>query len=228
MKIALLCPVRCNSAYLAHFLADVITKTKSDPIVDLYLLIHPGDTWNSSIIAQAIAFAPERIHFVQQNDLLGRRGLNVYYQQLISESAKDKPDWFGLMCEDFTILKYGWNTLVESDLAGRHPAVPFVYLPRMKSTGSVCHFLSRGYVDAVDGVIAGHWSVDSWINEVIEPLHCYRGSSEILFDDFTAQKAGCLMGEAPKVPEVGCTYRDHPNLNAIQTAERERIARKIG
>lgn len=197
MKVQLLVPVRKNSEYFAHFAAAFLTKTKDIANVGASFMMDAADTWNGDSLRLLACF--QSLSFAVDSSGLGRWGLHIYYERL---AQLKQADWYGLLCEDFEFTMEGWDSRLFGELHNVNMSKPHVYIPRMRSTGSVCHFLNRAWLERSGGIVSEHPSVDSYLNHVIERLPASMKTispGPSFLDDYTAEKAACPMGKRERV-----------------------------
>lgn len=217
-RIAVLCASRCNSEWLAHFCMSYLAATANNAETKLNVIYNAHDLWNYSL---RLALW-NQIHFLPEDLGIGRYGLHQYYNGMAARLLADESfDWLLFMSDDMEFIREGWDESLRETIGNHNldPARICAVIPRFVHTGSVAFLLSRGYVEGVEGEIAGHHSVDSWISDVVRSLPGERVAvmSEYLFDDYTA--APCLKGKTPPLPAevpVPVQLREHmASLSAI-------------
>lgn len=189
-KVSVLLAARKNSKYLAKFIFDFIEKTagfeKGD--VELLVMVNSSDEWNQSLIDYFER--NEDIHFFFENDGLGRDGLHEYFNNLAGFADGE---WIIYFCEDHNITKYGWDEyfikkIKEWDLDYRKP---YCLIPKFWNVGAMNQMISRGYYEALGGVLGRHGNIDSYINDINRGLggklekEVVRRFDDETFYDFT-------------------------------------------
>lgn len=196
MKLSLLCPSRENSSFLSHFVSNFLfTRTRSD--VELLVMMDERDTWNRGFVA----CTEQKVRYFKDGSGKGRWGLNEYYNKLLAETSAD---WVMLVCDDFEFILDKWDEYLISGLEADHkwdPSRVYACCPRVRIIGSVCHVISRGYINAIGGVLSHHWAVDSWMNQVLEKLPPDRiwNTPVEVFDDYSHCK--CMSGVYTPAPQ---------------------------
>ena len=195
--ISVLCPVRPNSEYMEHFLIGFFASVHTVEDVELVMLLNEKDEWNR----RAVKYFGDKVKFLFEGTTQGRSSLHGFYSTMLEHA---KGDWIMLVCEDFDFKTEHWDNATIRVCQSKHgldPSKVYVMLPRVKVPGNVCHVLSRGYVEAVGGVLSEHCAVDSWLNSVLDELPEDRKfvpeDLEILDYTHTAPKKRASLGEPP-------------------------------
>lgn len=226
--ISVLIAARKNSKYLAKFLFGLAANTQYPAGIQTLVMLNEDDTWNRELVHYFDLhqdFLP--IEFHTENYGLGRAGLHVYFNDLLQHATGD---WIIYFCEDHFITMHGWDTYLQRVIAGitqqgdslnkpfpLDPSEPWIIVPKFDNAGSMNHIVSRGYIDALGGVLGRHGWIDSYINDLStqawgrHPLRVLRMDKEI-FHDFThddpspmsdAHLQTIIGPEAAKLPKHG-------------------------
>ncbi len=197
---------RKNSKFLAKFIHDYIALTDEAQLLCMY---NGDDTWNKSLIdffsrrsADVIRFFPERLGY-------GRSGLHLYYELMLDWFTAD---WLVFWCEDHQIIVDGWDSIILKKLSNLDPMEPYIAIPGWDNIGSVNHVLSRGYVNALGGRLAGHGNLDSFINDVASKISQDRIIQlPVLAHDMTHDAPPALDDYWTRVDETkhGVTFHDY-------------------
>lgn len=221
-KIAVLISSRKNSKYLAKFLFGLFKNTNDIGQIDVLVMMNAGDTWNQELV-EHFELAPYNVRFFTEDYQLGRHGLHVYYNDLIKQT---RADWLIYFCDDHFVTEEDWDIYVRACIAGNvrsgdsmakeyplNPAEPWVLVPKFDNCGAMNHLVSRGFINALGGVIGNHGWIDSYINDLMRPFpdRVIR-MDDVLFHDFThdvptpmdeANTVAPISDLAKKLPEYG-------------------------
>ena len=162
--ISMLCPVRPESKFFAHFIAGFLNKTKN--FYDTELLVMPAkqNEWNQDLIEYLQRKEPS-IKFIDEPESeLGQRGHHIYINELAKHA---KGDWILNFCEDMHILLRDWDEVLREWIREKQldPDKCYMIIPRFEASGAVEHILSRGWLDIV-GTVFNFPNGDSWLNTV--------------------------------------------------------------
>lgn len=182
-KISVLVSARKNSKYLAKFLMGYFENTAKPEDLEILVCMNAGDTWNDELVRTY----KDRVTFIREDMQLGRAGLHEYFN-LLAESAMG--DWLIYFCEDHFIpepmFKDGrpqyWDMYFRQMLKDNDPEQVWIGVPKFDNCGSMNHIVSRGYYNALGGVVGRHGWIDSYINDMLAKIPKWR---VILFDDET-------------------------------------------
>lgn len=178
-RISVLISARKNSKYLANFLLGYYNNTVIPD--DVHVMLNAGDTWNNDLV-EYFKYRPSYdIKFYREDLKLGRAGLHEYFNLMLPRA---KGDWVIYFCEDHQIILRGWDDIVRQMIGGtllvdngeqlvpKHEfgrldhRKPWCLTPKFDNVGGVNHILSRGYVEAIGGVLGRHGWIDSYINDL--------------------------------------------------------------
>lgn len=221
MKLSVLCAVRPNSDLLAHFIIGFFDSISDETNTELLMMLNQEDEWNKRVAR----FFGDKVKFFYENLGKGRWGHHLYLNELMSHADGD---WVVLMCEDFEFLVDGWDNYLREHITSHGFDGKRIYavLPRFPhSIGNVCQVLSRGYIDVVGNVLSGHYSVDSWVNTVLDGFPDDRKSSltdVILFDDYTHTTPKRAMESHTK--PIGCSRFSRGDVQAQVVKMKNAIA----
>ena len=163
--ISLLISARRNSKFLSKLLNSIEAKTNNPSQVEVLVMNHLTDTWNSDLIdnwyKKEFNFSRDR-----ENYGLGRYGLHMYFNHLAKRATGD---WLMYLCDDHDIIMQGWDAYILNHVALRnlYHKDPYVLVPRFDNTGSVNHILSRGMYEAL-GEMGSHSHIDSYLNDLFD------------------------------------------------------------
>lgn len=199
-KISILVAARKNSKYLAKFLIGYFERTGQTDNVEILVMLNEGDTWNEDLTSYFSGF----VKFYREDLGLGRAGLHTYFNTLLEHATGD---WIIYFCEDHYIIRQDWDIVVRQMIAGelrnhtdygdakKHemgrldPNGVWLLVPSFDNAGPMNHIVSRGYVNALGGVLARHGNLDSYINALALRIgrdHVIRfDTADALFHDFT-------------------------------------------
>lgn len=199
-KISVLVAARKNSKYLAKFLIGYFEHTARTENIEILVMLNEHDTWNDDLVSYYGGF----VQFYREDLGLGRAGLDQYFNMLLEHATGD---WIIYFCEDHYIIRQNWDIVVRQMIAGeltnatdfgdakKHdmgkldPSQVWVLVPSFDNAGPMNHIVSRGYLNAVGGVLARHGNLDSYINAITLRLqrdHIIRfDTADALFHDFT-------------------------------------------
>lgn len=175
--ISVLVSARKNSKYLAKFLFGYFNNTKDLTNTELLVIFNANDEWNLDLIQfYQNHYKPAQIKFLPENLKLGRGGLHEYFNKLYKYS---KNQWIIYFCEDHYIFYDGWDDYVRQIITGGSRSMqhktdgrqlnyqePYCIIPKFDNVGAMNQILSRGYVEALGGVLGRHGWIDSYINDV--------------------------------------------------------------
>lgn len=207
-KISVLIAARKNSKFLAKFLFGFMERTYSTGDIEVLVMLNQHDTWNKELVEHFSRFGDwaagrRYIKFYYENKGLGRAGLHIYFNDLLKHATGD---WIVYFCEDHFIIMNGWDKYLRSVTNGHletklahvqrtkdgklDPKLPWVLVPKFDNVGAMNHIVSRGFVDAMGGVLGRHGWIDSYINDVTNiawgkhPKYLIRLDDD-MFHDFT-------------------------------------------
>ena len=206
-KITVLVSARKNSKYLGKFLEGYRLRTSLGSNIECLVMLNDEDTWNDELV-QNYKDAQNRIGIAEKNhplrfyreDLgLGRGGLHKYFNILLENATGQ---WIIYFCEDHFIVMDNWDEyiravingkMIEGDSAGKNfplnPEELWVLVPKFDNCGAMNHVVSRGFINALGGVIGNHGWIDSYINDLMKSYtdRVIRFDLE-MFHDFTHDK----------------------------------------
>lgn len=161
-------------------------------------MLSEHDDWNDELVYHyENDDGPLRVRFMRENMQLGRAGLHRYFNDCLLRASGD---WIIYFCEDHFITGYGWDLAMLHTASGQllhgdskekqfplDPAEPWVIVPKFDNCGAMNHMVSRGFVDALGGVIGNHGWIDSYINDLMRefPDRVIRMDDPPMFHDFT-------------------------------------------
>lgn len=203
-KLSILISARKDSKYLAKFLFGLFQNTDDFSSVEVLVMLNEGDTWNAELVNYFRADDHKDqnyyVKFFRENYGLGRHGLHIYFNDLLKYATGE---WIIYFCEDHFIHRGGWDTYLRRFIAGAageanrsdrkfplDPSEPWVIVPKFDNAGAMNHIVSRGFVEALGGVLGNHGWIDSYINDLTfrawgdHPKRVLRMDLE-LFHDFT-------------------------------------------
>lgn len=166
MKISVLVLARRRSRFLAHYILNFLNHTTDMENTELLVMASEDDDWNKDLIEFCSQY--KNIKFFFENDRLGRHGRHIFFNRL---AEKAEGEWILHTCDDQMFVRKGWDNYVRDyvrDHSLDHNKVN-ILIPRFNNTGSVDHFVSRGYLNAL-GMVGGYGNIDSWINNVLEEI----------------------------------------------------------
>lgn len=210
--ISVLVAARKNSKYLMKFLMGYLMRTHDFANTEILVMTNKEDTWNAEAVAffsQEI-FARSNIRFFDEDLKLGRAGLHTYFNTMLPHA---RGEWVVYFCEDHFIILDDWDSYVREFIIDRDldPRMVYCLVPRFDNVGAMNHVLSRGYIEALNGVIGRHGWIDSYINDLFVHLsreRLFRFDRE-MFHDFThdvpspmsdAHLQSITAGEGVKLP----------------------------
>ena len=163
-KISVLVAARKNSKYLAKFLFGYFANTGDRKNTEILVMLNLQDTWNQELIDH-FSLPPYNVKFFWENKKLGRAGLHLYFNDLLEHA---NGQWVIYFCEDHFIIQDGWDERIRQFITTRELFHKDVYclIPKFDNAGAMNQILSRGYINALDGNLAHHGNLDSYINEV--------------------------------------------------------------
>jgi hypothetical protein len=204
-NILALISARKNSKYLAKFLLGMAHRTDNPNKLEARLIMNEHDTWNTELqhFAEKGSFG-FRVNVVRENHRLGRAGLHLYFNELLELDGIDtkRVDWVIYFCEDHFINVDKWDRHIREYIEGIQRSGDsdgkefplnaddvWVIVPKFDNCGAMNHIVSRGFIDALGGVIGNHGWIDSYINDLMRdfPDRVIRMDDE-LFHDFTHDK----------------------------------------
>lgn len=199
--LSILISARRDSKYLAKFLFGLLESTEQPDAVEVLVMLNESDTWNSELVSYfsrlTLKGRTPRIHFMSENLGLGRAGLHEYFNTLYKRS---KGDWIIYFCEDHFITMQWWDSYVLAMIEERKldPNRIWSLIPKFDNAGAMNQILSRGYCEALGGVVGHHGWIDSFINDVnhlLPPDRIIRFDDE-MFHDFTHDWPNPMSGAA--------------------------------
>lgn len=232
--LSVLVSARKNSKYLAKFLHGYFVNTDSwADGVEILIIYNAEDTWNRELVRFYSEFLPSDITFVKEDYKLGRAGLHTYFNDLYERCSGD---WIVYFCEDHFINNNGWDNYVRDTVTGHNldSAKPYVIVPKFDNVGAMNHIVSRGFCEALEGVVGRHGWIDSYINGLIEQMpaeHVIRLDYET-FHDFThddpspmsdSHMQGVVSEEGKKLPEF-----ESEEVSALILKDIEKLKEAIG
>lgn len=190
-KISVLVSARNNSKYLSKFLFGYFRNTVDLDTIEILIMMNENDTWNDDLIAH---FEKLGVKFFREDYGLGRDGLHVYFNDLYKKAIGD---WIIYFCEDHFINTLGWDMYVRKVISGGSrsqkyetdkrkpldPGKPYCLIPKFDNCGAMNQILSRGYCEAIGGVVGKHGWIDSYINDVNKIAFGDRSEMVIRFED---------------------------------------------
>ena len=184
MKLSVLVASRKNSKFLAKFLFNFLEKTQLPPEeIEIFVMVSKQDDWNQELIKFVTRFCP--IKFCFEDKKLGRSGLHLYYNEMLTETTGD---WVIYFCDDHYIVRQGWDEYLMNfvDSCKLDPKRIYQVVPTWDNSGSMNQMLSRGYIDTL-GNIGRYGNIDSYNNHVGAQMFKPRviAAPEPIFHDFT-------------------------------------------
>lgn len=180
-KISVLVSARKNSKYLAKFLMGYLERTHDQINTEILIMTSEHDDWNGELIDY---FEGEHnMQFFKENFGMGRGGLHMYFNSLYSFA---KGEWIIYFCEDHFITMDGWDNYVRERIVKDvlDPNDIWCLIPKFHNVGAMNQILSRGYVNALGGVLGKHGNIDSYINDVnLAAFGDSKDSRVVRFDD---------------------------------------------
>ncbi len=236
--ITALVAARKDSKYLAKFLSAYMVLTGDFDYTPLGVMLSSQDTWNEELVTMFRRIAQRtpdiNISFSFEDRRLGRAGLHLYYETLLNGQL---PEWTIYFCEDHYLRTPNWDIIVRTEIEKRKldPDEVWVIVPGWDNPGigAMNHILSRGYMRALDGHIARHGNLDSYINHVIEKLPADRIIHlPDIFHDFTHDVPSMMDDSRTKVelgPEAATIPPwDSDEMRALIAADAEILNKAIG
>lgn len=199
-RISVLCASRPNSSYLANFIMGYFNTMKDTGNIELLVMLNKHDKWNKHVVK----YFDGRVKFFYEDSPHGRFDLHTYYTELLKHA---NGDWIMLACEDWDFLMDGWDNYIRevASSKGADSSKVWGMVPRFSNVGSVCQIMSRGYVNAVGGVLGHHYAIDSWINTVFGTMEERMVHFEKdMFIDYT--HGGSTLNAAVSTNRGGGTY----------------------
>ena len=160
-KISVLVSARKNSKFLAKFISGYIANTSNQKDTEMLIMLNDEDTWNNELSE----IYNDDFIFMREDYRLGRGGLHIYFNDLYK---KAKGDWIIYFCEDHFITMRGWDNYVRSVILRKQldPRAIYCLVPKFDNCGAMNQILSRGYIEALGGVLGRHGWIDSYINDL--------------------------------------------------------------
>lgn len=236
--ITVLISARKNSKYLAKFIFGLIANSKSLARMDIRIVLNEHDTWNrelqSYFEAYTLPTGDRPFTFFRENLRLGRAGLHEYFNLMLVDNPPG--DWTIYFCEDHFINVKNWDQQVRDLISGKlesgdsrgkafplNPNDVWVLVPKFDNCGSMNHIVSRGFIDALGGVVGNHGWIDSYINDLMMPFRHTNiiRMDEELFHDFTHDRPS-PMDDSHLQGEVSEKGKAMPKFDSDVT--RHRIA----
>lgn len=183
--ISAIVSARKDSKFLAKFIFGWLMNTRDWGKSELIVVYNEHDTWNRELIefykGMHHVFG---IKFVAENKGLGRAGLHEYFHEGL-KLARGK--WVIYFCEDHFITRKNWDGYIAQIVDAIDPEKIYVLTPKFDNVGPMNHIVSRGWIDALGGVIGRHGWIDSYLNDVRSGLPKDRVIllNEVTFHDFT-------------------------------------------
>lgn len=164
-KISILVAARKNSKYLAKFIFGYLQNTQDLDGCEMLVMINEHDTWNRELVEYFIDDPRHNIRFFTEDLGLGRGGLHRYFNDLADRATGD---WLIYFCDDHYIQMPGWDQYVRGviDQKRLNPKDVWCIVPKFINVGAMNQMLSRGYVNALGGILGRHGNIDSYINDV--------------------------------------------------------------
>lgn len=163
----MLCPVRPESKFFAHFVAGYLNKTKNFTDTELLIMAAPRNEWNQDLIEYLQRKEPS-IRFIPEPEQApgGQKGHHIYINELAKHA---KGNWILNFCEDMHILLRDWDEVLREWIREKQldPDKCWMIIPRFETRGAVEHLLSRGWLD-ITGMVFGYPNGDSWLNTVTD------------------------------------------------------------
>lgn len=181
-KLLSVLAARKDSKYLAKFLARYEATTSS---ANLRVMVSAQDSWNTDIISlfEGRDTTGPSYEFLFENRGLGRKGLHLYYEDLYEGQEFD---WLIYFCEDHSIEVFDWDTIILDVLDNFDPSKPYIAVPGWDNIGAMNHVVSRGFIEAMGGRLAGHGNLDSFLNFVADRIPSRQVVRlPVLFHDYT-------------------------------------------
>lgn len=183
IKISVLVAARRNSKYLSKFLFGYFERTHDLENTELLVMLNEHDDWNNELVT---FFSSRGVRFFRENKRLGRAGLHEYFNDLYK---KADGDWIVYFCEDHFIIMDNWDAYVRNSIEKLELDSRKVWslIPKFDNVGAMNQILSRGYCQALGGLLGRHGWIDSYINDLnagIPADRVLRFDHE-MFHDFT-------------------------------------------
>lgn len=179
-RISVLVAARRNSKYLAKFLMGYMDRTHDFDNTEILVMLNEHDTWNDELVRY---FEPKGVQFYRENLELGRAGLHEYFNELYKHATGQ---WIVYFCEDHFIVMNGWDNYLRELINGTllAPEIPdqprnyknnlgaleankiWCLVPKFDNAGAMNQVLSRGYCEALGGLVGRHGWIDSYINDL--------------------------------------------------------------
>lgn len=219
--ISVLVAARKDSKYLAKFLFGLYENSSlSWKQIEVLVMLNAEDTWNSELESLAHrGQLPYKTIFHREDSGLGRAGLHLYFNALAQEAVGD---WLIYFCDDHFINapnpgawdQYFLSMIQELNI---DPKDVYCLIPKFDNAGAMNQMISRGYYEALGGVVGYHGWIDSYLNDVNGMVFSKHDPRVIrmnteTFHDFTHDKPGPmedaavqskLSEAAKKMPKYG-------------------------
>jgi hypothetical protein len=186
-KISVLVAARKNSKYLAKFLLGYFDRTQDFANTEILVMLNEHDTWNNDLVQyfdwHDHVNREHYVKFFRENLELGRAGLHEYFNELYKQATGE---WIVYFCEDHFITMPGWDDYLRSLIMGTlrlpgpsdqpvrlkndqgplDPNKVWCIIPKFDNAGAMNQILSRGYCEALGGIIGRHGWIDSYVNDL--------------------------------------------------------------
>ncbi len=187
--ISVLVSARRNSKYLAKFLHGFYTRTADRENTEILVMLNAGDIWNRELVDYYQKREPN-IKFYFEDLQLGRGGLAAYFNMLYKHATGE---WIAYFCEDHFIVMPAWDAYVRTVIQVNKLEARQVWclIPKFDNVGAMSQIVSRGWCEALGGVLGRHGWIDSYINDVNELISAQERMirfDEEMFHDFTHDK----------------------------------------
>ena len=226
--IAILCPARPNSEWLAHFLLSYSVTIHDAILTELLIAISEHDTWNDTARKYMDGRDGIKFYNTPPNNKMGRFGHHIYYNRLVRET---NADWVILACDDWDFIMQDWDKYLREFIIKRGLGADGVHaiFPRLPGN-MVCTMFSRGYINLMDGVVSRHWSVDTYTSNVVHGSDMvYLPTDEAIFIDYTQWPE--TKGTTPKecLPtEPTLPYSADPNVKELTSLDILAVNSRLG
>lgn len=166
MKISVLTLARKRSRFLSHFLFNFLNKTSNHENTELLIMASANDDWNHDLFEYFKKYP--NIHFFFEDSKYGKKGRHLFFNELVKHS---KGDWILHTCDDQTFITQNWDNIIRNFIVSNKidSNKPNIVIPTFDNTGSVDHFVSRGYLNILNR-LGDHCNIDSWINDLGDRL----------------------------------------------------------